>query len=81
MHQSSTSPTATDLDLCPHFGECGGCQSQDQPYAQQLADKERDLRELFAEFWQGPIPITPSPLIWHYRNKAGEWVRLREFKR
>ena len=56
--------------LCRHFGECGGCQMQDVPYSEQLARKEAELRGLFAPFWAGPIPIEPSPALWHYRNKV-----------
>jgi 23S rRNA (uracil1939-C5)-methyltransferase len=56
--------------LCPHFGECGGCQIQDLPYARQLEAKAADLEALFAPFWSGPITITPSPVSTHYRNKV-----------
>ncbi|MBN2311311.1 MAG: class I SAM-dependent RNA methyltransferase [Candidatus Hydrogenedentes bacterium] len=55
--------------ICRHFGECGGCRTQDVAYAAQLAQKEAELRELFAPYWQHPIPVEPSPRIWHYRNK------------
>jgi 23S rRNA (uracil1939-C5)-methyltransferase len=62
---------ATQPDrLCPHFGECGGCRSQDVPYEEQLAQKQRVLQELCAPFWPVDIPITPSPARWHYRNKV-----------
>ncbi len=54
---------------CPHFGRCGGCAAQDIPYEQQLANKTEALRTLFAPFWDGPIDVTPSPVLWHYRNK------------
>ncbi|HDP34264.1 MAG TPA: class I SAM-dependent RNA methyltransferase [Candidatus Hydrogenedentes bacterium] len=56
--------------LCRHFGECGGCLNQDVPYEQQLALKQAALQKLFREFWHAPIPITPSPVVWHYRNKV-----------
>lgn len=56
--------------LCPYYGECGGCQAQEIPYALQLARKEIALQELFAAHWAGPIPVTASPVIWHYRNKV-----------
>lgn len=55
---------------CAHFGECGGCQSQDVSYATQLELKAAALEELFAAYWSKPIPITPSPIIAHYRNKV-----------
>ena len=58
------------IDLCPHFGDCGGCSAQDVPYAEQVRRKSDSLGELFAEFWSDPIPVEPSPLVWHYRNKV-----------
>jgi len=54
---------------CPHFGECGGCKTQDIAYAAQVAAKSAALGELFADFWTAPVPVTPSPVIWNYRNK------------
>lgn len=57
-------------DLCPHFGDCGGCASQDVPYARQVADKAAYLQELFGAYWSEPISVTPSPVLWHYRNKV-----------
>ncbi|MEK7792897.1 MAG: hypothetical protein AAB353_00130, partial [Candidatus Hydrogenedentota bacterium] len=60
----------SDSILCPHFGECGGCASQDVPYAEQLARKQRLLEEMFREFWPGEIPVAASPSVWHYRNKV-----------
>jgi 23S rRNA (uracil1939-C5)-methyltransferase len=56
--------------LCPHFGECGGCQTQDVAYPEQLARKQRALETLFAEHWREPIEVLPSPIVWHYRNKV-----------
>ncbi len=56
--------------LCPYFGECGGCQMQDVPYAGQVRLKGAQLAELFAPFWDGPVEVTPSPVRWHYRNKV-----------
>ncbi len=56
--------------LCPYFGDCGGCQSQDLSYPAQVSAKEVLLRELFATVWREAIPVTPSPVVWHYRNKV-----------
>ena len=56
--------------LCIHFGDCGGCRTQDVPYEQQVRDKQTALRELFATHWAGEIAVTPSPIVWHYRNKV-----------
>ncbi len=58
------------LDVCPHFGECGGCKSQDVTYAEQCAEKAQWLGELFADYWPEPIHVTPSPVTWYYRNKV-----------
>lgn len=55
--------------LCPHFVECGGCTAQDVPYHEQLERKQQSLVDLFKAHWSGPIPIEPSPAIWHYRNR------------
>lgn len=33
-------------DVCPHFGECGGCNYQGIPYAKQLEIKEEQVRRL-----------------------------------
>ncbi len=65
-HESSNSPTA----LCPHFGVCGGCASQDIPYPEQLDRKASVLEKLFAPYWDGGIEVCASPAIWNYRNKV-----------
>lgn len=33
-------------DVCPHFGECGGCSYQNIPYGKQLEIKEAQVRRL-----------------------------------
>ena len=65
-------PAIADGDnaLCPHFGTCGGCQHQDIDYAAQVAQKAERLQALFRPWWEHPIPVTPSPDAWHYRNKV-----------
>jgi 23S rRNA (uracil1939-C5)-methyltransferase len=56
--------------ICPHFGICGGCQQQDQPYADQLAYKQTYLKNLLSQFHPQEFhDIVPSPQIWHFRNK------------
>jgi len=56
---------------CPVFGECGGCQYQDIPYAEELRVKQDFLHDLFEEHlscWRIKIdPIVPSPKQYHYR--------------
>lgn len=56
--------------ICEHFGECGGCQSQDMAYAAQVEQKQSMLGELYKDYWTGTIPVYPSPVIWNYRNKV-----------
>ena len=56
--------------ICPHFLVCGGCQKQDQPYADQLAYKQTYLKNLLAQFHPEEFyDIVASPQIWHFRNK------------
>jgi len=58
---------------CPLFGECGGCTWQHIAYEDQLAAKERIVRESVERI--GGLenvevrPIVPSPRPYHYRNK------------
>jgi 23S rRNA (uracil1939-C5)-methyltransferase len=71
-----------NTDLCKHFGLCGGCDSQDLPYEEQLKNKETRLRELFSQFDIKEIKrIVPSPEIYHYRNKmeyaVGTWDSIK----
>lgn len=72
MTPTTTQNHAPRLDAarCPHFGECGGCLHQDIDYQEQLRAKQAYLEALFAPFWPQPIRVTPSPEIWHYRNKV-----------
>lgn len=63
---------------CPHFGECGGCATQDVGYAAQVAAKSAALEALLSGLWDAPIPVEPSPAIWHYRNKVDPaFARMR----
>jgi 23S rRNA (uracil1939-C5)-methyltransferase len=56
--------------ICPHFGICGGCTNQAQPYVDQLAYKQTYLKNLLAQFHPAEFhDIVPSPQIWHFRNK------------
>ena len=68
------------IALCKHFGECGGCVHQDLPYDEQVARKQADLQKRFREYWDAPIPITPSPVIWHYRNKVDPSFALKWYE-
>lgn len=51
-------PLPNTKPICPFFYECGGCDSQDVSYADQIAHKDAWLRELFA-------PILQPATTWH----------------
>lgn len=58
---------------CPHVPRCGGCRFQDLAYPDQLALKERQLRDTLVRIGGIPdpplAPIVPSPDLFRYRNK------------
>lgn len=70
----SASPLRVDAE-CPHFigGVCGGCRFQDLRYAEQLALKERQVRETLVHLGGIPDPLVRSiraaPETRGYRNK------------
>ena len=64
---------------CPHFGDCGGCAAQDVPYDDQVKAKAAKLETLFGAFWSEPIHVTPSPVIWHYRNKVDPGFARKQY--
>jgi len=55
--------------FCRHYGVCGGCDFQDQGYADQLEYKTTYCRNLFASFGCAPDPIIGSPQQKFFRNK------------
>ena len=58
--------------LCPHFGDCGGCNYQTLPYEEQLKLKEKQVKKLLVPFLVREdqfLGIEPSPIEWEYRNK------------
>lgn len=67
------SPSPNRLEArCAHFALCGGCLWQHIPYEQQLAVKERSVRELFSAYLTDTstiYPIIPCTPPWGYRNK------------
>jgi len=60
--------------LCPHFGECGGCDLQQIYYPAQLAHKTLLVREALRRIGGLGEVEMPPPLgmeePWAYRNKA-----------
>lgn len=75
--------------FCAHFGQCGGCKWQMLPYAEQLAYKERQVRDQLTRLSGGikmseVRPILGSERTQFYRNKleftfsARRWVTYAE---
>lgn len=64
---------------CPVFGQCGGCQWQHLPYAEQCSWKEKIFADLLqrqagiAKSYVRPLVAAPDP--WHYRSRAQLKVR------
>jgi 23S rRNA (uracil1939-C5)-methyltransferase len=63
--------------ICRHFGTCGGCQTQDVPYATQLARKREHLIELFGDSVDPTLiesvrgmPVGDDGQPWRFRHKA-----------
>ncbi|WP_028643143.1 23S rRNA (uracil(747)-C(5))-methyltransferase RlmC [Nocardioides sp. URHA0020] len=55
-------------ELCHHFdaGRCRSCRWLARPYAEQLADKQRQVAELVDVAWEPPVPSAQLG----FRNKA-----------
>lgn len=56
-------------EVCPYMKKCGGCQLQGVPYAQQLKDKEKQVKDLIGSYCR-VFPITGMETPYHYRNKV-----------
>ncbi len=56
-------------EVCPYMKKCGGCQLQGVPYAQQLKDKEKQVKDLIGPYCR-VFPITGMETPYHYRNKV-----------
>ncbi|MBT7902345.1 23S rRNA (uracil(1939)-C(5))-methyltransferase RlmD [Candidatus Woesearchaeota archaeon] len=51
--------------ICPHFGTCGGCNTQHVDYDTQLENKKRYIENLIDCENVKAFPSSP----WHYRNR------------
>jgi 23S rRNA (uracil1939-C5)-methyltransferase len=62
-----------DEPFCKHFGICGGCKWQNMKYEHQLFYKQKLVEDNLIRIGKLEIeeflPILPSPLTRHYRNK------------
>lgn len=56
------------MEKCRAEG-CGGCAYQGVPYEEQLAKKEKEVRELLAKYESVFEGIEPTPSQYNYRNK------------
>ena len=65
--------------ICPHFGTCGGCVSQDVPYPLQLERKQFTLDGLLRDALGGRAPavrpvigmrVDEDGMPWRFRHKA-----------
>ncbi len=60
---------------CPHFGVCGGCIMQNLAYPKQCEVKRNYLFKTLEKIGGVDVsqveafPLTPSPDVYHYRNK------------
>lgn len=58
-----------EAEVCPYAADCGGCQYQGVPYAEQLRRKQERMEKLLGSFCAvRPIIGMDAPL--HYRNKV-----------
>lgn len=65
----SPSAPAPSAARCKHFGWCGGCATQDVPYAEQVARKAETLRGILAAHAAVLKDVVPAESPWYYRNK------------
>src|SRR5689334_22150082 len=72
--ESLVRPSAARIAAaCPHVDRCGGCRFQELPYPDQLAAKERQVRETLRHIGGVAEPlvhgIVAAPESFRYRNK------------
>lgn len=58
------------MNICKHFGQCGGCSFQDVPYSEQLRRKEEKIKGLMeVNGISAELKPINSYAEWFYRNK------------
>lgn len=65
MDEVYSSDYTRAMNLCPHFGECGGCATLDISYAEQIQDKHDEVSTLFGR----DLEFVPSERPLYYRNR------------
>ena len=68
-----------EATCCKHFGLCGGCATQDVPYAEELRRKEAALRDLLGR----DVAVAASPREFFYRTRMDyvyAWGKLGQRK-
>lgn len=80
----SASPDRVE-PLCPHFGQCGGCQYQHLAYPIQLWLKHKQISDLFQRIGHiapGNIAeVVPCPQPYGYRNRImirSQWDKFKQ---
>ena len=81
---STASPERVE-PLCPHFGECGGCQYQHLAYPAQLRLKHKQICDLFQRIGRFDpaliAPVVPCPQPYGYRNRImirSQWDKFKQ---
>jgi tRNA/tmRNA/rRNA uracil-C5-methylase (TrmA/RlmC/RlmD family) len=71
--------------LCPHFGQCGGCQYQHLDYSNQLRLKHKQIADLFQRIGRFAAdviaPVIPCPQPYGYRNRImirSQWDKFKQ---
>lgn len=61
-----------DYPTCPVDAQCGGCTRVSVPYDEQLALKDKRMRDLFSSLRDAPtpLPIKGMECPYHYRDKV-----------
>jgi 23S rRNA (uracil1939-C5)-methyltransferase len=63
---------SSDYPTCPVDAQCGGCTHVSVPYDEQLALKDKHVRDLFSSLRDAPtpLPIKGMGCPYHYRDKV-----------
>lgn len=63
-------------DVCPHFGECGGCNYQSIPYEKQLEIKEHQVQRLLSPAFEKQMLLEGERTgVEQYMNRIFEGIK------